>query len=196
MERGQRARRGDRRALHRSSTSILNPRDSLAQVPSRRLDEHQCVAASFLGAPSFFSECLAVHTEDPADGPHMPGATPLTPKAHPGGTPTLGVARNACTIARPVARISQLGGAGRPWPGSDPRIQAASRMVTQYGRPRLYCSRKQRLDVAAVQAVVLVPDYLRKDAVRDHPGDGQRGDGGAADSSASASDVEPSLSTR
>ena len=34
---------------------------------------------------SFFSECLAVHTEDPADGPHILGATPLTPNPHPWG---------------------------------------------------------------------------------------------------------------
>jgi hypothetical protein len=29
-----------------------------------------------------FSECLAVHTEDPAEGPHTPGATPLALKPH------------------------------------------------------------------------------------------------------------------
>src|SRR3954451_11662314 len=29
-----------------------------------------------------FSECLAVHTEDLADGPHMLGAAPLTSKPH------------------------------------------------------------------------------------------------------------------
>jgi hypothetical protein len=29
-----------------------------------------------------FSECLVVHTEDPADGPHTSGAAPVTPKTH------------------------------------------------------------------------------------------------------------------
>src|SRR5215213_2763378 len=29
-----------------------------------------------------FGECLAVHTEDLAGGPHMPGAAPITLKPH------------------------------------------------------------------------------------------------------------------
>jgi hypothetical protein len=38
---------------------------------------------------SFFGECLAVHTEDPADGPYIVGAAPLTSKPHhfPGRLP-------------------------------------------------------------------------------------------------------------
>jgi hypothetical protein len=39
---------------------------------------------------SFFSACLAVHTEDPADGPHMLGAAPLTRKFRRRGTLTVG----------------------------------------------------------------------------------------------------------
>src|SRR3954451_21580548 len=38
-----------------------------------------------------FGECLAVHTEDPADGPHIVGAAPPAPKTPPlHGTPTVG----------------------------------------------------------------------------------------------------------
>src|SRR4051812_29006019 len=39
-----------------------------------------------------FGECLAVHTEDPADGPYIVGAAPPAPKTPPlHGTPTMRV---------------------------------------------------------------------------------------------------------
>jgi hypothetical protein len=46
-----------------------------------------------------FSECLAVHTEGPADGPYIVGAAPLTSKPHhfPGRLPChLAIDRHPC----------------------------------------------------------------------------------------------------
>src|SRR3954453_9980282 len=59
-----------------------------------------------------FGECLAVHTEDPADGPYIVGAAPPAPKTPPlHGTPTTTSA--VVSLQRPLLLVrSPVAGTG------------------------------------------------------------------------------------
>ncbi len=76
MERGQRARRGDRRALHRSITSILNPPDSLAQVLSRRLDAPSALPLRRTDADLYWYGAPRRHIRNHHGQPWGPGSNP------------------------------------------------------------------------------------------------------------------------